>query len=236
VGVMIISHEHKFIFLKTKKTAGTAIEAALSELCGPLDVITPYREESEQDRKGRPPQNYRIEHPRKPKRPLWRKLLGRPERYYHPSMGYYEHIPAWRVRDYVGEEMWRSYFKFAFDRNPWDRQVSWYLYKTKSKRARPSFERFMQDRRRAFVTNYAQYTIDGALAVDFVCRYERLEEDLNAALAKAGVPGCGVKVPHTNVTPNKHSGRDYRSYYSPDTRELVADWYKPEITLLGYGF
>jgi hypothetical protein len=233
---MILSHEHKFIFLKTKKTAGTAIEAALSELCGPLDVITPYREESEQDRKGRPPQNYRIEHPRKPKRPLWRKLLGRPERYYHPSMGYYEHIPAWRVRDYVGEEMWRSYFKFAFDRNPWDRQVSWYLYKTKSKRARPSFERFMQDRRRAFVTNYAQYTIDGALAVDFVCRYERLEEDLNAALAKAGVPGCGVKVPHTNVTPNKHSGRDYRSYYSPDTRELVADWYKPEITLLGYGF
>jgi hypothetical protein len=37
---MIISHERKFIFLKTKKTAGTAIEAALSELCGPLDVIT----------------------------------------------------------------------------------------------------------------------------------------------------------------------------------------------------
>ena len=41
---MIISHEHKFIFLKTKKTAGTAIEAALSELCGPSCVITPYRE------------------------------------------------------------------------------------------------------------------------------------------------------------------------------------------------
>ncbi len=49
---MIISHEHKFIFLKTKKTAGTAIEAALSELCGPTCVITPYREESESDRKG----------------------------------------------------------------------------------------------------------------------------------------------------------------------------------------
>jgi len=233
---MILSHEHKFIFLKTKKTAGTAIEAALSELCGPLDVITPYREESDQDRKGLPPQNYRIENPLKPKRPLWRKLLGRPERYYHPSVGYYEHMPAWRVRDYVGEEVWRSYFKFAFDRNPWDRQVSWYLYKTKSKRARPSFERFMQDRARAFVTNYAQYTIEGALAVDFVGRYERLEEDLNAALAKAGVPGCGVKVPYTNVTPNKDSQRGYRSYYSPDTRELVARWYQPEITLLGYGF
>ena len=38
---MIVSHKHKFIFLKTKKTAGTSIELALSRLCGPADVITP---------------------------------------------------------------------------------------------------------------------------------------------------------------------------------------------------
>ena len=159
----------------------------------------------------------------------------RPERYYHPSVGFYEHMPAWRVRDYVGEEVWRSYFKFAFDRNPWDRQVSWYLYKTKTKRARPSFERFMADRARAYVTNYAQYTIDGALAVDFVGRYESLEEDLNRALELAGA-GTRVSVPRVNVTPNKDEARSYRSYYSPDTQGLVADWYEPEIALLGYGF
>ncbi len=232
---MIISHEHKFIFLKTKKTAGTAIEAALSELCGPSDVITPYREESETDRKGLGPQNYRIEHPLKPKRPLWRKLLGRPERYYHHSVGFYEHMPASRVRDYVGEEVWRSYFKFAFDRNPWDRQVSWYLYKTKSKSIRPSFERFMQDRRRAFVTNYAIYTIDGGLAVDFVGRYENLQDELATALDLAGV-GRHLKVPRTNVTPDKDQARDYRSYYSDAMRERVAEWYAPEIALLHYGF
>jgi hypothetical protein len=232
---MILSHEHKFIFLKTKKTAGTAIEAALSELCGPSDVITPYREESEMDRKGLGPQNYRIEHPLKPKRPLWRRLLGRPERYYHHSVGFYEHMPASRVRDYVGEDVWRSYFKFAFDRNPWDRQVSWYLYKTKSKSIRPSFERFMQDRRRAFVTNYAIYTIDGALAVDFVGRYENLQDELAKALDLAGV-GQHLKVPRTNVTPDKDQARDYRSYYSDATRERVAEWYAPEIALLHYGF
>jgi hypothetical protein len=232
---MIISHEHKFIFLKTKKTAGTAIEAALSALCGPLDVITPYREESEQDRKGPPPQNYRIEHKLKPKRPLLRRLLMRPERYYHPSVGFYEHMPASLVRAYVGEEVWGSYFKFAFDRNPWDRQVSWYLYKTKTKRFRPSFERFMGNRRRAYVTNYAQYTIDSALAVDFVGRYESLEADLNKALQMAGVDRR-LEVPRTNVTATRDGTLGYRSYYSDRTRELVADWYAPEIALLGYGF
>ena len=236
---MMVSHEHKFIFLKTKKTAGTAIEAALSELCGPSDVITPYREESEQERKGRSPQNFHIEHPLKPKRPLWRKLLGRPERYYHPSVGFYEHMPASLVRAYVGEEVWRSYYKFAFDRNPWDRQVSWYFYKTKSKRVRPSFEQFMGNRRRAYVDNYEIYTEGGALAVDFLGRYERLDADLNQVLDAVGLKRK-LEVPRTNVNPARDArtrdARDYRKLYSDTTRDLVSEWYAPEITLLDYEF
>jgi hypothetical protein len=232
---MIISHRHKFIFLKTEKTAGTAIEAALSELCGPEDVITPFREESEGDRKGSGPQNYRIDHPLKPQRSLWRRLLLRPERYYHPSVGYYEHMPAWRVRTYLGEETWRDYFKFAFVRNPWDRQISQYLYKTKSKAHRPSLERFMARKKRAYVTSYEIYTIDGEVAVDFVGRYEALDADLRTALERAGVKQR-IAVPKVNVTPNKDESRGYRSYYSPATRELVADWYAPEIALRGYVF
>ena len=38
---MIISHTHKFILLKSLKTAGTSIEAALSQACGGQDVVTP---------------------------------------------------------------------------------------------------------------------------------------------------------------------------------------------------
>ena len=232
---MIISHEHKFIFLKTKKTAGTAIEAALSELCGPLDVITPYREESEEDRKGRAPQNYRIEHPLKPKRPLWRRLLGRPERYYHRSVGFYEHMPAWRVRAYVGEEVWRSYFKFAFDRNPWDRQVSWYFYKTKSKRDAPELRALHASRRRAYVDNYEIYTLDGALAVDFLGRYESLDADLNTALERIGI-ARRLEVPNRTSRRTRLSGSTIGAITPPRTEALVAEWYAPEIALLGYGF
>ena len=232
---MIICHRHKFIFLKTEKTAGTAIEAALSELCGPEDVITPFREESEGDRKGRDPQNYRIDHPLKPHRPLWRKLLMRPERYYHPSVGYYEHMPAWRVRAYVGDEIWRDYFKFAFVRNPWDRQISQYLYKTKSRTPRPSLDRFMARKKRAYVTSYEIYMIEGEVTVDYVGRYQSLDEDFKTALARAGVE-TKLEIPRSNVTPGRDRDLAYQSYYTPRTRDLVADWYAREIDLFGYEF
>lgn len=38
---MVISHRHRFIFIKTYKTAGTSIEVFLSQRCGPHDVLTP---------------------------------------------------------------------------------------------------------------------------------------------------------------------------------------------------
>lgn len=38
---MIVSHKHRFIFVKTLKTAGTSIEVYLSRHCGPNDVLTP---------------------------------------------------------------------------------------------------------------------------------------------------------------------------------------------------
>lgn len=38
---MILSHRHRFIFIKGKKVAGTSIEIALSSICGKDDIVTP---------------------------------------------------------------------------------------------------------------------------------------------------------------------------------------------------
>ena len=38
---MIISHSHKFVFVKTKKTAGTSIECALAPHLEPGDLASP---------------------------------------------------------------------------------------------------------------------------------------------------------------------------------------------------
>ena len=38
---MILSHRHRFIFIKGLKVASTSVEIALSQICGPEDIITP---------------------------------------------------------------------------------------------------------------------------------------------------------------------------------------------------
>jgi len=231
---MIVSHRHKFIFLKTKKTAGTSIELALSELAGPEDIVTPLTKIDEAQRIGkRGAQNWRLHSWWGSPRPL---LKRRWFKFTAEDYGFYNHIPAAEARALLNDDkIWNSYFKFAFDRNPWDRQVSWYFYKTKSKRWRPNFERFMGNKRRAYVDNYQLYTIDGAPALDFIGRYASLADDLNKALQLAGI-SRKIEVPRTNVGRDRDSARDYHAMYNDETQALVAKWYQPEIKLLGYGF
>ena len=67
------SHEHKFIFLMTKKTAGTSIELALTQLCGTDYIIAPLTEIDEARRiSGRGSQNCWLGSPRR----RWFKYSG----------------------------------------------------------------------------------------------------------------------------------------------------------------
>jgi hypothetical protein len=230
---MIISHEHKFIFLKTKKTAGTSIELALSQLCGPDDVITPLAPTDEALRSGaRSAQNWQLHGWWGSPRPfLKRRFLKTNAEDY----GFYNHIPAERAKALLNDEkVWHNYFKFAFDRNPWDRQVSWYHHHFRRKTAPPPFADFIRSDRRARIGNYDIYAIGGDVAVDFVGRYESLEEDLKHALTQIGV-ALDAPLPRAKAT-FRRSDVPYRAYYDGNTRDIVGDWYEPEIKLLGYVF
>jgi hypothetical protein len=57
---MILSHKHKFIFVKGKKVGGTSAEIALSQVCGPDDIISPITPQDERHRVGTAgePRNY----------------------------------------------------------------------------------------------------------------------------------------------------------------------------------
>ena len=214
------------------------MEIALSSLLGPDDILTPAREDLDVMRKGGPGgQNYRLDHPDVPRIPLWRKLLGRPERYYHPTVGYFEHMPAWRARRYLGDDIWQSYYKFSFERNPWDRQVSFYRYKTRdlSKASRPSFEQFLAKGKRAQVPNWEIYTINNKVALDFIGRYENIDTEFQKALEGIGLAEK-ISLPKANVTPTRSNPRSYQDYYTDETRAIVAEWSAGEIKHFGYEF
>jgi hypothetical protein len=228
---MILSHEHKFIFLRTKKTAGTSIELALSDLCGPDDVITPLTREDEARRAGRRgAQNWRLHSWWKSPRLLksaWFKFSAK-------DYGFYNHMKAAEMRAHIDPAVWRSYFKFAFERNPWDRQVSLYYHRYREEDERPDFATFIHKDKKAHINNFGVYSIDGNLAVDFLGRFETLEKDLRFALDHVGL-STAQALPDAK-TRFRPGSVPYRDHYDEETRNIVAGWYAQEIKLLGYEF
>jgi hypothetical protein len=223
---MIISHECKFIFLRTKKTASTTVELVLSQLCGADDIITPLSEIDEAERAdGRGAQNWQLH-----------GLSGFPRlQFKRPKdYGYRKHMPAAMVRARLGDAVWRSYFKFAFDRNPWDRQVSLYYFRYRNEQEPPTFTTFIHKDPRARVKNYDIYSIDGDMAVDFVGRFENLEEDIKLALDRVGL-SLAKELPRAKTT-FRRGTLPYRDYYDDDMRDIVGRWYAREIDLLKYEF
>lgn len=66
--------------------------------------------------------------------------------------------------------------------------------------------------------------------LDFMMRFEHLVADLNHVLQHLGLPAA--KLPHRNRSEREH----YATYYTPRTRQLVADKFSEEIELGGYTF
>lgn len=227
---MIVSHKHRFIFLKTKKTAGTSIELALSAVCGRDDIITPLAQpEDEPLRRGLAPQNWR--------RPglvpvAWRGMaelfnLSR------KAVDFHEHIKAEKARRFLGERVWNSYFKFAVERNPWDRQVSYWQFKMRKLGAKPMTLAEFLETHHANLNSANIYSLDGRLAVDHLVRYEHLAGDLDHVLSHLGID-ARLDLPKAKGEYRRVG--DYRDQYDAATRNWVARTYATEIALCGYRF
>ena len=241
----IISHSRKFIFVKTMKTAGTSIEMALSKYCSDRDILAPLGDPGEEDKRreiaGIGSQNYLrpFAEYRLPQR-LKKLVRGRRESKYD------EHAPAWQIRSRLGEDLWSDYFKFAVVRNPFDRCVSRFYYTTRwfDERNshevwdRRSFDQFLRYHPEMINENWRMYTEKDEIAVDFVIRYEHLEEDLARVSARIGL-GHNL---FDDLKDIRAKG-DYRPDRSPpgeifDERQklLVSLLCRKEIELFGYGF
>ena len=107
---MLISHIHRFIYLKTIKTGGTSVEIYFERYCvNPAEAFIESHEREEEVSK-------------------WGIIGSRlgdvvNQRWYNP-------LPGWRIREMIGAEMWNSYYKFCVIRSPFDKVVSLFWHQS----------------------------------------------------------------------------------------------------------
>lgn len=229
---MIISHDHKFIFLKTTKTAGTSIEIALSEYCGAQDIVTPISAVDEKTRTilgYRGPQNDIVPFASYSFSDMVYFLIkGKKRRYFN-------HISAKLVRRFIGEEIWQSYFKFCFARNPWDRAVSQYYWR-RAEGAPHSFSEFIDSHNMKSLKKkgFGLYSIDGEVAVDRVCFFEDMADELAYISDRLQLP-ARLTLPRSKSS-SRRDKEHYANMFDKKDRDKVGQLFAEEISLLGYKF
>lgn len=228
---MIISHAHRFIFIKTAKTAGTSIEVFLSPQCGPEDILTPIFPAVEKHQ----PRNYEgmvsAFHQLRKQDGLWpalRHVLAKRKKFTH-------HMPAWIIQTRVSSAVWNSYFKFCVERNPWDKVLSHYHMLNFRHGGSLSLDQYLA--RGKFSINYRRYTdpAGAKIIVDRVLRYENLMPELADVFARLKIPFQGT----LGIRAKGEYRKDrtpYQLVFNSEQRRIVERAFAREIELHGYRF
>ena len=225
---MIISHKYRFIFVKTRKTAGTSMEVFLSSHCGDDDVVTRIVPHVDPHR----PRNHQGFFNPFPEMAYDSKRTALTELF--TRRRYYNHIPAPKLRARMPRGIWDSYFKFCVERNPWDKSLS--HYHMLKHRFGFTFDEYLE--RGDLCHNLPAYRDPenpGKLLVDRVLRYENLMDELGDVFGTLGVPFEGSL--HVNAKADyRKDRRPYQEVYTDEQREIVAREFADEIALIGYEF
>jgi hypothetical protein len=223
---VIISHRHRFVFVKTRKTAGTSIEVFLARFAGPDAVVTPISPQVP----GHTPRNYvALDNPIRNVmlHARQRRLAGDAAN----RSAYWNHMHASSIRKRVGRRRWNSYFTFCFERNPWDKVVSRYYFATGRGEFGGTFRDFVM--RGQFESDFDHYSLDGhTVGVDFVGQYQALHEDLRSVLDRLGIDS---PVELTREKGN-YRPRDatVEALFDDEMSARVQRFYAREIRAFGY--
>ena len=207
---MRISHTYKFVFIAITRTGSTSIRSALD----PFTDITST-----------------------------------------PEGAFWHHTNPQKLKEEFDKRDWdwNSYFKFAFVRNPWDRLVSTYFYDKKKLGENVEEIKQMSALHREWIegleslhqkypsfcefacapTHQCQkdvlYDKDENMLVDFIGRFESIEEDFDFICKKIGIEASLKKL---NSTEHPH----YSRLYDSNSIEQVRKICRKDIDFFNYKF
>lgn len=161
--------------------------------------------------------------------------------------------------DHISQQDFDRYYKFSFVRNPWSRLVSEYRYRNFL--SHKSFKDFVMNKlpkpswddkfRHVMPQTEMLYSDEGQLLVDFVGKFETLQQDFDQVCEQLGFSES--RLPHINSSDkksrelrrkarnilhrNKESGlHTYTEFYDEETRDFVAQLYRTDIENFDYSF
>ena len=220
---MLVSHKHKFIFLKSTKTAGTSVEAYFQPLCVPEGHVYEGKTPVIETDVG---------------------IVGARGAEFVEGQRFWNHMSASSLKNELPRGIFDDYFKFTTVRNPFDRMVSAFWFRL---RATQSFLQKLQANpfvatKEAFKSwaikerprDRHVYVINGQVVADDLIRYEALEADVGRVCDIIGShpPGELPKLKGGYRIKPEH----YSHYYDQECREIVEEEFEFELKTFGYSF
>ena len=207
---MIISHQHRFVFAAIPKTGTHSVRQALREHLSADD--------------------------------LEQVGLFVNKRFPFDELAAIKHghITLEQIRPFLGEQAFADYFKFAFVRNPFDRFVSYCAFMTRADGAFLKNPRqvmryiLFQARPLQHVLFQPQHTFvtdaEGRLLADRIGRVEDMQASYDAICERIGIPAASLG------QVNSSRRGSYQDYYDQALIDGVAELYRRDLELFGYGF
>lgn len=228
---MLVSHSHRFVYLKTHKAAGSSIYRMLARFCAPPEFLaSPACETCAVHLSGHG---------------IVARLVDNVTQNYRPHR-LEDHSPLALLQDMLPTEFHR-YHKIAAVRHPYDKVVSAFFFFLWNQHQRNAANPLPQSLARAeLVKRFCAFAIPqprvvtgrhdreyffcaDRFCIDSVIRYEHLHEDLQAVNERLGL-GLDVRaaLPHEKRRRQDRAGLAYRDLIAPAAKAAIDahyDWY-----------
>ena len=202
----------------------------MSEICGEKDVITPISEEDELIRKQlnyRGAQNYNIPYLNyKISDGLRLMAKGTKKKFYN-------HMPALEIKNYLPSRTWDSYFKFCFERNPYDKIISHYFWVDGPKRY-GSILAYLRSRGYQEFKDNNMYSRQEDILVDKIFKFEKIHESLIEISEILNINPPLVLPDYRAKSTTRLDRRSPEEFLSLHEKKIIETIFKKEFQLLNY--
>jgi hypothetical protein len=153
------------------------------------------------------------------------------------------HLNARQIMQLIGEKTWKDYYTFTFERNPYDRMISFYHWRIKDLKKPPSFDEFIDAlflKKETWLkknnldgySNLPFYMDNNGICVDHVAMFENLLPEVEYIFNRIGLKFDGwLPFEKKGVRPKEASEKNL---YNDQNIKKMERIFSKEIELFKY--